>query len=84
MKFAQPSKTSKYYEHDCRMMTINFQIIWGKKEDLALLLLKNNIDIAIGRETSCIHDSEFLPVNYSSFCRDTKDGSDGVIVIMKK
>ena len=51
-----------------RIMTINFQSVWGKKEELELALVENNIDVVIVCETHldpCIHDSEFLRLNYS-------------------
>ena len=67
-------------------MTINFQSIWGKKEELELAVLENNIDVVIGCETHLdpsIHDSEFLPQNYSSFRRDRNDGWGGDIIIVK-
>ena len=82
-------------------MTINFQSVWGKKEELEKrkkqnfqsvwgkkeeLELENNIDVVIVCETHldpCIHDSEFLPLNYTCFWRDRKDGWGGVIIIIK-
>ena len=69
-----------------RIMTINFQSILGKKEELQLALVENNIDIVIGSETHLdpsINDSEFLPTSYSSFRKDREDGWGGVIVIVK-
>ena len=69
-----------------QIMTINFQSVWGKKEELELALVDNNTDVVIGCKThldSCIHDSEFLPLNYTCFRRDRKDGWDGFIIITK-
>ena len=69
-----------------RIMTVNFQSIWGKKEELELALVENNIDIVIGCETHLdpsINDTEFLPTNYCSFRRDREDGWGGVIIIIK-
>ena len=67
-------------------MTINFQSVWGKKEELELALVENNIDVVIGCKTHldlCIHDSEFLLLNYTCFRRDRKDGWGGIIIIIK-
>ena len=58
----------------------------GKKEELEPALVENNIDVAIGCETHlhpCIHDSEFLPLNYTCFRIDRKDGWGGIIIIIK-
>ena len=58
----------------------------GKKEELELTLVENNIDVVIGCETHlypCIHDSEFLPLNYTCFQRNRKDSWGGVITIIK-
>ena len=58
----------------------------GKKEELALALLKDHIDIGNGCEPhidQCIHDSVFLLVNDSSFRKDGKDGWCGAIVVVK-
>ena len=56
-------------------MTINFQSVWGKKEELELALIENNIDVVIGCGTHldpCVQDSEFLPLNYTCFWRDRR------------
>ena len=58
----------------------------GKKAELELALVENNIDVFIGYETHldpCIHDSEFLLLNYTCFQRNRKDGWVGVIIIIK-
>ena len=64
---SSPNITTKKAKQ-LRIMTINFQSVWGKKEELELALVENNIDVVIVCETHldpCIHDSEFLPLNYS-------------------
>ena len=82
---SSPNITTKKAKQ-LRIMTINFQSVWGKKGELELALVENNIDVVIGCETyldPCIHDSEFLPLNYTCFQRDRKDGWGGVIIIIK-
>ena len=82
---SSPNITTKKVKQ-LRIMTINFQSVWGKDEELELGLFENNIDVVIGCETHldpCIHDSEFLPLNYTCFRRDRKDGWGGVIMIIK-
>ena len=64
---SSPNITTKKAKQ-LQIMTINFQSVWGKKEELELALVENNIDVVIVCETHldpCIHDSEFLPLNYS-------------------
>ena len=39
--------------------------------------------LLLGARHPCIHDSEFLPLNYTCFRRDRKDGWGGVIIIIK-
>ena len=51
-----------------QIMAINFQSIWGKKKELELALVENNIDVNTGCETPldpCIHDSEIFLLNYT-------------------
>ena len=66
-----------------QIMAINFKKIWGKKEELELTLVENNSDVVIGSIYPCIHDSEFLPLNYTCFQRNRKDDWGGVIIIIK-
>ena len=59
-----------------RILCMNFQSIWGKKEQLEQELLDNNIDIVIGSEThldASIKDAEFLPPTYKCYRRDRND-----------
>ena len=84
---SSPNITTKKAKQ-LRTMTINFQSIQGKKEELELALVENNIDVIFGCKTHldpCIHDSKFLPLNYTRTCfrRDRKDGWGGVIIIVK-
>jgi hypothetical protein len=68
------------------MMVVNFQSIWGKKEQFEMLLIDSNTDVVIGTETHLdpsIGNSEFLPPGYSAFRRDRGDGWGGVIIIVK-
>ena len=57
----QPEKTKV---QSLRIMVINFQSIWSKKEVLQKLLCDNNIDVVIGSEThldpSMIHQSKIV------------------------
>ena len=69
---SSPNITTKKAKQ-LRIMTINFQSVWEKKEELELALVENNIDVVIGCKTHldpCIHDSKFLPLNYTCFRRD--------------
>ena len=82
---SSPNITTKKAKQ-LRIITINFQSVWGKKEELELALVENNMDVVIGCKTHldpCIHDSEFLPLNYTCFWTDRKDGWGGVIIIIK-
>ena len=69
-----------------RLLVINFQSIWGKKEELESILLEHDIDIVIGSESHLdphINDSEILPPTYVAYRRDRGDGWGGVIIIAK-
>ena len=68
-------------------MCINFQSIWGEKEQVEEALVENNVDIVIGSEThldNSIKDAEFLPPTYKCYRRDRDDSKGGVIIIPKK
>jgi len=70
-----------------RILCINFQSIWGKKEQVEQALLENNIDVVIGSGTHLdanIKDAEFLPLTYKCYRRDRNDSKGGVIIIAKK
>ena len=70
-----------------RMLTVNFQSIRNKKEELELILINEDIDIVLGSETHltpCITDSEILNPKYKCYRRDRGDGYGGVIIITKK
>ena len=57
-------KPKKIKSHSLRIMIINFQSIWGKKELLQKTLHDHNIDIVIGSETHIdpsISNSEITP-----------------------
>ena len=69
-----------------RIMVINFQGIWSKKEQTEKCLLECNADIVIGSETfldPSIMNSEFLPPNYTAYRNDRSDGRGGAIIICK-
>jgi len=71
---------------ELRLLVINFQGLWSKKEVLANELNEMNPDIIIGTETfldSSIKTSEILPPNYTAFRRDRGDFRGGVIIIIK-
>ena len=75
----QESKTITNYDNQ-------FSEYFGKK-GLEFALVESNIDVVIGCEThldQCIHDGEFLLLNYTCFWRDRKDGWGGVVIIIKK
>ena len=75
----QESKTITNYDNQ-------FPEYFGKK-GLEFALVESNIDVVIGCEThldQCIHDGEFLLLNYTCFWRDRKDGWGGVVIIIKK
>ena len=70
-----------------RILCINFQSLWDKKEQLDEALLEEDIDIVIGSETHldpCHKSSELLPPTYKCYRRDRKDTKGGVIIIVKK
>ncbi|XP_066931888.1 uncharacterized protein [Clytia hemisphaerica] len=70
-----------------KLMCINFQSVWGKKEQIEQALFGDNVDIVIGSEThldSSIKDSEFIPPTYKCYRRDRDDAKGGVIIIAKK
>ena len=84
---SSPKITAKKVEQ-LRVMKINFQSIWEKKEELEPSLVEDNIDVVIGCDTHldpCIFmiETEFLPLNYRCFRRDRKDGWVDVLIIIK-
>ena len=80
-------KPKKTKSHSLRIMIINFQSIWGKKEFLQKTLYDHNIDIVIGSETHIdpsISNSEIIPKGYTAFRNDRSDSWGGVIIIVKE
>ena len=80
--FPQKSKSKSL-----RIVTVNFQSIFNKKDELCHFLINNNIDIILGSEThlsSSISNSEFLPPQYTAYRCDRDDGYGGAIIITKK
>ena len=72
---------------ELKIMCINFQSVWGKKEQIEQALSENNVDIVIGSEThldKSIKDAEFLPPTYKCYRKDRDDTKGGVIIIAKK
>ena len=70
-----------------RILCINFQSLWDKKEQLDEALLEEDIDIVIGSEThldACHKSTELLPPAYKCYRRDRIDTKGGVIIIVKK
>ena len=58
------TKCPKKKAKNLRMFIINFQSLWGKKEELEMTLSNNDIDVVIGSEShldSSIGDSEINP-----------------------
>ena len=69
------------------VLTVNFQSIHYKKDELSSFLIENDIDIVLGSETHLspsINNAEVLPLMYSSFRRDRVDGWSGIIIVTKK
>ena len=70
-----------------RVVTVNFQIIYNKKDEISSFLIENDIDIVLGSETHLspsINNAKILPPMYTSYRRDRADGWGGVIIITKK
>ena len=67
-----------------RILTLNFQGIWSKKESVEKLVNDYAIDIIIGSEThlnASIKNNEITPEGYISYRCDRKDGWGGVTII---
>ena len=71
-----------------RVVTVNFQSIYNKKDELSSFLIENDIDIVLGSETHLspsINNTEIPPPPmYTCYRRDPADGWGGVIIIIKK
>ena len=70
-----------------RVVTVNFQSIYNKKDELSSFLTENDVDIVLGSETHLspsINNAEILPPMYTSYRRDRADGWGGVIIITEK
>ena len=70
-----------------RIVTLNFQSVFSKKDEICLFLNDNNIDIILGCETHIfpsISTSEFLPPIYTAYRCDRDEGYGGSIIIPKK
>eukprot|EP00111_Clytia_hemisphaerica_P019322 TCONS_00057045-protein len=79
-----PPKTKR---QSLRIMIVNFQSIWGKKENLQKLLYDHNIDVVLGSETHIdpsIGDSDILPNGYRAFRNDRLHKSGGGVIIIVK
>ena len=64
-----------------RIMIVNFQGIWSKKEFFENCLLNSNADVVIGSETflnPSIKNVEFLPPGFTAYRRDRDDRWGGV------
>ena len=69
-----------------RIMIVNFQGIWGKKEVLQKFLYDTNCDVVVGCETHLdpsIQDCEIMPKGFTSYRKDRGDFWGGVILIVK-
>ena len=67
-----------------RVVTVNFQSIYNKKDELSSFLIENDIDIVLGSETylcPSTNNAEILPPMYTSYRRGRADGWGGVIII---
>ena len=70
-----------------RVVTVNFQSIYNKKDELNSFLIENDVDIVLGYEahlSPSINNAEILSSMYTSYGRDRADGWGGVIIITKK
>nr|XP_054763097.1 uncharacterized protein LOC129269612 [Lytechinus pictus] len=68
-------------------LTINFQSIKNKKEEVGALIDSANPDIIIGTETWLkpeVHSSEIFPVGYNVIRRDRQDRPGGGVLIAIK
>ena len=84
---SSPLNISKKIPKQLRILVVNLQSIWGKKEQVEQALIESEIDVVIGSESHLdpsIKDSEFLPMAYTCFRRDRNDSKGGVIIIAKK
>ena len=70
-----------------RIVTLNFQSMFNKKDEICHLLNDNNTDIILVCETHLspsISTSELLPPVYTVYRCDRDDGYGGSIIIAKK
>ena len=70
-----------------KVVTVNFQSIYNKKDELSSYLIENDVEIVLGSETHLspsVNSAEVLPPMYTSYRRDRADGWVGVIIISKK
>ena len=70
-----------------RVVTVNFQSIYNKEDELSSFLIENNIGIVVGFETHLspsINNAKILRPMYTSYRCDRADGWGGVIIITKK
>ena len=70
-----------------RLLTVNFQGFWNKKDEIEEFLVENDIDIVLGSESHLkpsIKNAEILPGNYMAYRKDRIDGWGGAIIIAKK
>ena len=70
-----------------KVVTVNFQSIYNKKDELSSYLIENDVEIVLGSETHLspsVNNAEVLPPMYTSYRRDRADGWVGVIIITKK
>ncbi|XP_072181424.1 uncharacterized protein [Diadema setosum] len=70
-----------------KIVTVNFQSVNNKKEEIANLIDSTAPGIIIGTETwlnDSIHTSEILPSTYDVFRKDRADGYGGVLIAINK
>lgn len=68
-------------------LTINFQSIKNKREELEALIDSTNPDIIIGTETwlnADVHSSEIFPAGYNVIRKDRQDRYGGGVLIATK
>ena len=78
---SSPEISTKIKAKMLRIMIVNFQGIWSKKELFENCLLNSNADVVIGSETfldPSIKNAEFLPPGFTAYRRDRDDGWGGV------
>ena len=65
-----------------RDVTVNFQSVYNKKDEINPFLIESNVDIVLGSEkhlSPSLNIAEILPPMYYLYGRDRADSRGGVI-----